>query len=74
MIPISADMKLQRAHVHLDALNVKVSAWINSKPYTITPETDFQRGEYVITTVIQDVPHGIQRHCWGFYSQLARRS
>jgi hypothetical protein len=56
MIPISADMKLQRAHVHLDALNVKVSAWINSKPYTITPETDFQRGEYVITTVIQDVP------------------
>src|SRR6185312_2824449 len=56
MIPISADMKLQRAQVHLDALNAKVSAWIDSKPYKITPETDFQRGEYIITTVIQDVP------------------
>ena len=40
-------MKTRRAQFHLDALEVVVKDWIDSKPYTITHYDDFEKAVHI---------------------------
>lgn len=42
------DMKTRRAKFHLDALEVTVKDWIDSRPYTVTHYDDFEKAIHVV--------------------------
>ena len=44
---IYVDMKVRRANVHLDALEVVVKNWIDSKPYTVIHTDYFEKAVHV---------------------------
>ena len=44
---IYVDMKVRRANVHLDALEVVVKNWIDSKPYTVIQRDDFDKAVHI---------------------------
>jgi hypothetical protein len=45
---IYVDMKTRRAKFHLDALEVTVKDWIDSKPYTVTHYDDFEKAIHIV--------------------------
>src|SRR5579859_4177532 len=45
---IYVDMKTRRAQFHLDALEVTVQNWIDSKPYAITHHDDFEKAVHIV--------------------------
>lgn len=46
---LDPNLKLQRATEHLDALDLQIAAFFESKPYNISSEDDLERGEHVVT-------------------------
>lgn len=49
---IYVDMKTRRAKFHLDALEMVIKNWIDSKPYTVTHKDDFEKAIHIVR--IQD--------------------
>jgi hypothetical protein len=50
------NLKTRRAKEHLDALKREVDAFVESKPYTVSTQDDFDAGKHIITLDFQPAP------------------
>ena len=56
MKPVSSDLKLKRAQVHLESLKLGIDAFLRTNPYDLSIERDVVRQEHIVRMSLADGP------------------